>query len=458
MHCCHKSLHGFYNIQGSSDNFTNPERGFSVSRTFSEKWSDPLYRSDLQRIRNTGVTLVRRLYIIEKYRNSELPQSFLNLLKSDFETARQAGVKLVIRFAYNWDSSGTLNASGQDASKDRIFSHLDQMQPILQDNKDALAYMQAGFIGSWGEWHHSSNSLENTQDKTTILNKVLSVLPSDRMVALRYPRDKMAVFNNSNPLTPQEAFNGSYRARTGAHNDCFVSSIEDMGTYHWSDSNMRESEKNFLNLDNRYVVQGGETCYPSQYDDCPNVLKELGRMRWSQMEAEFHETVLQGWRDQGCMEEIRRRLGYRFRLINSTLPDRVKPNGTFTMSFKVTNDGWASPYNPRSLEVILRHRQTGQQYYLPVATSVRKWMPGTSRTVKVVGGIPANMPVGEYQVLLNLPDPTSRLYLRSEYSIRFANQNVWEASTGYNSLLRNIVIDPNTSGDNYSGSQFFKSR
>jgi hypothetical protein len=128
------------------------------------------------------------------------------------------------------------------------------------------------------------------------------------------------------------------------------------------------------------------------------------------------------------------------------------------MSFKVTNDGWASPYNPRNVEVILRNRQTGKQYYLSVAEAVRMWMPGETKTVKIVGGIPADMPSGEYQVLLNLPDPTSRLRNRPEYSIRLANQNVWEASTGYNSLLKSVTVDPSAGGDSYSGTQFFKSR
>lgn len=442
------------NYQSSSEDFANPERGFSVSR-LARNESEPLNLSDLQYWRSNTVTLIRRIYVIPN--NSALSQSFLDFVKNDLDTARKAGVKLFIRFTYNWDSSGTLEASGKDAPKDRILSHLDQLKPILQANKDIIAFMQAGFIGSWGEWHHSSNGLDNTNDKKTILNKILSVLPSDRMVSLRYPRDKMAIFGNT-ALTPQEAFSASYKARVGAQNDCFVASIEDMGTYHWSDPNIRESEKSFLNLDNRYVVQGGETCATSEYDDCPNVLKEMERMHWSQIEAEFHGDVLQGWRNQGCMEQIKRRLGYRFRLTNTKIQDRVKPAGTFSMSFTVTNDGWASLYNPRNLEVILRNTETGKKYYLPVAEPVRMWMAGATKEVKVEGGIPANMPAGKYQVLLNLPDPTSSLSNRPEYSIRLANQSTWEATTGYNSLLQSVIVDPNAAGNGYSGNKFFASR
>ena len=68
------------------------------------------------------------------------------------------------------------------------------------------------------------------------------------------------------------------------------------------------------------------------------------------------------------------------------------------------------------------------------------------------------MPNGEYQVLLNLPDPTTSLHNRPEYSIRLANQDVWEASTGYNSLLQKVIVDSNAEGGEYSGNQFFRSR
>ncbi len=46
---------------------------------------------------------------------------------------------------------------------------------------------------------------------------------------------------------------------------------------------------------------------------------------------------------------------------------------------------------------------------------------------------------GVYDVLLNLYDPL--LYDRPEYSIRFANYNTWEESTGYNLLFSGITIN-----------------
>ena len=158
------------------------------------------------------------------------------------------------------------------------------------------------------------------------------------------------------------------------------------------------------------------------------------------------------------MDEVERRLGYRFRLISSTTSESVKPGGTFAMSFKVTNDGWASPYNERLLEVVLRDTQTKKEYFLKVNEDPRKWMPGETKEVKISAGIPSSIPTGQYQVFLNLPDPSSRLSDRPEYSIRLANQDIWEPSTGYNSLQQSVSVDTNAGGDSYSGSLVFNPR
>jgi len=56
--------------------------------------------------------------------------------------------------------------------------------------------------------------------------------------------------------------------------------------------------------------------------------------------------------------------------------------------------------------------------------------------------LPADMPRGNYAVLLNLPDPMASLRGRPEYSIQLANTNAWEASTGFNSLNHTVGVAP----------------
>ncbi|MBD2773230.1 DUF4832 domain-containing protein [Iningainema sp. BLCCT55] len=439
----------------SNENFPNPERGFFVRfEPIGNQPFSPLELSKIQKVRSQNMTLIRRIYLLAEFRNKPLSSSFLKMVSNDCEIARKAGVKMIIRFSYNWQGGG------QDAPVARILSHLEQLKPIFRANYDVISFLEAGFIGFWGEWNKSSNGLhKNPEARKAVLFKALSVLPSERMVALRYSHYKRDAFNNENPLSPKQAFKGTYRARTGAHNDCFLAGVDDWGTYNSVDLNEIDRQKTFLNLDNRYVVQSGELCNRSEYDDCPNALKELARMRWSALNFNSSDGVeiIKDWEKQGCLTEIKSRLGYRFRLLKSVTSSRVKPGGKFLLNFEVINDGWASPYNPRKLEVILRNRKNSREYFLPVKDDPRMWMPGTTNVVNITGGIPANMPKGEYEVLLNLPDPTPKLYNYPEYSIRLANKNIWEASTGYNFLLRKVFVNTNK-GEDYSGKQFFKSR
>ena len=109
----------------------------------------------------------------------------------------------------------------------------------------------------------------------------------------------------------------------------------------------------YLNQDNRYVPQGGETCNDDPiYTVCSNALVDLARMRWSVLNKDYNDDVLSRWENEGCMNEVKQRLGYRFGLLQAILPDSAKPGGAINLNFNIVNYGFASPYNPRNLEII----------------------------------------------------------------------------------------------------------
>ncbi|MGC9342575.1 MAG: DUF4874 domain-containing protein, partial [Bacteroidales bacterium] len=146
---------------------TNPERGFYHQVTaFSE--DEGVSLAYLKNLKNQNISLVLSLYYLEKFKNSPLSQKQLNLIESDFGKLREAGVKCVLRFAYTNTMEGE-NAT--DAPIEIVETHIDQLKPILQENGDVVAFVQAGFIGAWGEWHSSSNNLTTTENKTRIVNK-----------------------------------------------------------------------------------------------------------------------------------------------------------------------------------------------------------------------------------------------------------------------------------------------
>jgi hypothetical protein len=142
--------------------------------------------------------------------------------------------------------------------------------------------------------------------------------------------------------------------------------------------------------------------------------------------------------------------------MQATISDSIKPTGTFNLDFQISNQGFASPFNPRSLEIILRNSMSGQRYRLVTEVDPRFWMAGDTMFVNVTGGIPANMTEGDYDAFLFLADPEYRLHDRPDYAIRLANVNLWEDFTGYNSLNHQIKITVNANGQTYAGANYFE--
>lgn len=478
--------------QASSETFPNPERGFAhendvvwpdaVTWDFCGQgnnytaynytaWNTPLELAFLREERNQGRSVVMSRYHLADFRNRELTPDYLAFLQKDFDTMRQAGLKMIMRFAYNYPMGGP------DATLAQILRHLEQLKPVLQKNVDVIAFVEAGFVGCWGEWHHSANGLDLPDDggissaQTQVINKWLEVLPKERMVAFRYPRQKFDYLGNTDfspvaPLTAQTAFTGTNRSRLAHHDDCFVCSDTHGGTY-WNPRGDFSEAPAFLEKENLFVVQGGEPGDPESIDpaqpgnvnslfsSCTTVTNLFRLQHWSTVglyNLGSDISAIKRWQRDGCWTTFNQKLGYRFQLVSSSIPTSVSKTKNLLMSFDIKNVGYASPYNPRRLELVLRNKTTKQVFKIVLNNGAlgvsnrtydpRFWQPNTTTKVTVNAPLPGTMPVGSYDMFINLPDPKRTLSKRPEYSIRLANQNVWEASTGYNALLRSITVNP----------------
>lgn len=417
----------------STENFANPERGFYHHTGDCDKAD--FAQTTLQSYRTSqGISLVMCVFYLAEYKNGPIAQAALDQLQQQINTVRAAGLKMVLRFAY------TTSTAGDDTTKDRILSHLDQLAPYLNSGKDVIAVVQAGLIGAWGEWYYTQNfgnagTVTSTDwaNRKAVTDKLLSVVPSTRMIQLRTPKFKRTMYSTT-AVQPGNAYNGSALSRIGHHNDCFLASADDFGTYENT-----SVEYPYLQADTTYVPMGGETCGSNPpRSSCPTATSELAQFHWSFINTDYEPTVLNSWSSGGCLADISKNLGYRFRLESGTYPATASPGGSLPVSFTVHNDGYATPFNPRNLELVLRNTSTGSTYKLAMSSDPRRWTAGASTTVSQTLTLPTNLPAGSYGLLLNLPDPL--LSTRPEYSIRLANQNTWDATTGMNSLLHTLTV------------------
>ena len=420
----------------STQDFSNPERGFYQQVDCS---SGPL---NAARLRNYGKilhqTLVMCAFILGDALDGPIPQPRLDLLQRQMDEVRQAGMKVVLRFAYNYSDTG------DDAPRDLLLEHMEQLRPILARNSDVIAAVQAGFIGSWGEWansrHYGNGTLseDNWRDRKMVFDKLIDVVPDMRMVQLRTPDFKHRLAG-AGALTREDAYQRTPAARTGHHNDCFLASDNDWGTYRL----LSPAGPEYLEADTAYVVMGGETChYNPPRSDCASALRELARFHWSYLNSQYHEEVLAAWRTGGCLPDIEQHLGYRISLRHAIIDRTAAPGAPLHLLLTLQNDGWAAPYNPRAVDLVLRSRSDGTTYHLPLNAEPRLWLPGRAIALRQTVQLPQALPPGDYALLLHLPDPAPSLRGRSEYAIRLANDNMWEADTGYHRLGVNVEVMP----------------
>jgi hypothetical protein len=368
-------------FEASSEPILNPERG----------WMDGagiglVDNASYDSIRASGKTLAYAKIRLDRFRAAPLDDAFLRALAAGFDRVRQAGIKVVLRFVYN-------DAANQpDAPLQIVEQHITQLAPVLREKADVIAVVQAGFIGSWGEWHGSTNGLETPAARKAVLEGLLKATP--RSVQVRTPRFKK-------DLLPAER-------RVGHHNDCFLASDTDQGTYEG------ESDKVWLEGDAKTTVVGGETCNPNPpRSECTTALAELARFRFTFLNDGYHPDVLASW--ASCKATITNKLGYRLILREVSWSETVRPGGLLHLRARIENEGFAPPFNPRKVVLAVGSSSVALRDVDP-----RTW--DKEGIIDVTLRIPA-LAAGTYPVTLSLPD---EMIARPEYAIRFANAGLWK--------------------------------
>ncbi|WP_165864909.1 DUF4832 domain-containing protein [Rufibacter latericius] len=413
----------------SNEIFPNPERGFMHLFPASSEGT-PLNPATLTSLKNNNLSLIQRVYYLEKFKDAPLSAAQLSLIQTDMDLIRQAGLKCVLRFAYTDQMNGT------DAPLAIIEQHLDQLKTPFEANKDVIAFVQAGFIGPWGEWHNSTNGLNTPENEKRILFKLLDVLPTELMVQVRTPGKKQQIFGTTSPLSKSVAYTADKVARVGHHNDCFMSGGTNYGTY-----NNIQTDKTYISNEALYVPTGGETCPPQggYNPNCTQGRTEMQLLKWTYLNLDYYQPTLNAWRNSGCFDEFQRNLGYRLALVDATLAAQAGTNQAYKLEINLTNKGYAPLYSLKNTYLVLKNKASGALHQVQVPVDLREVKPGTTykldQSVNLTG-----IPAGDYDLFLKITDRAESLKDRPEYSIRLANTDVWVAESGLNNLKHQLKI------------------
>jgi len=426
----------------------NPQRGFDHT-TETHYRADgsgytPLDAGTLQGYRADGVTQIVRVFYMEAFVDQRrLGPAWLQLVQHDYDTARAAGVSVITRFAYVQGGSYPYSAPYGDADLPTVLAHIKQLTPTLRRNADVIPTLQEGFIGLWGEGYYTDHFASDPANpgvlteadkdaRRQVIQAELAALPSSRSIQVRTMQMKQDALRTTSgtagALTPRQAHDGSAASRIGHHNDCFLASPDDFGTFL---SDPLSLDQDYLAAESRYVPVGGETCaVNAPRSEYPSASAEMAKYHYSYLNLDYNKDVLSTWGQDG-MTDAAKKLGYRFTLTSST----VTSGKHAAVSVSVRNDGWAAPYNHRPVQLVLTNGH--RHVTVPVRADASSWQPGTTATVTAsLRGVPA----GKWDVALAMPAAERSVSRDPAFAIQTANVGTWDATTGVNRLGQVVTV------------------
>ena len=275
-------------------------------------------------------------------------------------------MKIIARFSYVDDSDPSFAPPHNDAPKNIVLQHISQLKPIFQNNADVIYAIQSGFIGIWGEWYYTDYfgnadalTAQNIADRKAVTDSLLNALPVSRMIALRTPlwKTKLYAYNIvTDTLTKQERMEAV--PKQGSRDTTIVFWRIIMTILLMT----QPKKKNTGPQNSNYYSMGGESCNDdATYTNCTNAVKELKRFHWSYINDGYHPGVLSRWKTNGCYSDIEKKVGYRYRMIQASIPNNVLIGDSLRISLNITNDGWSRLVNKRKAELILK-KNSDKQY------------------------------------------------------------------------------------------------
>ena len=131
----------------------------------------------------------------------------------------------------------------------------------------------------------------------------------------------------------------------------------------------------------------------------------MATYHWSYLNQDYYEGILNLWKNK-CMDEIKRRLGYRFVLTEGKFNDNIKVGGKLQLQLKIKNEGFAAPFNPRDVTDNPHKKRNWRKTHFQSKYRPRRWAAGSTTEVGAEITLPKNLTAGEYNVYLNSPTPT----------------------------------------------------
>ena len=324
-----------------------------------------------------------------------------------------------------------------------ILRHIEQLKSVYEKNEDIIFVVEAGYLGSYGEWHDGKYD-KDKEKRNQVVNKLLKCIPESIQISLRKPSFIEDYIGNNQTVKKINAFSNDEIARLGLHNDGYLASETDLGTYNKSE---REESLLWQGKQTLYTLFGGE-CQnkDSIYTNLNNAIVDMEKRHCTYMNKTYDREVKEKWKKEIYTNKnsvyqgetgykyIENHLGYRLviRDVNMICTKRK-----INIGINIENVGFGNIIRKKQLGFILKNEDN--QYYIESDIDIRKQLNEKMYELTIAEELPKNVKIGEYEVYLKIEEPYESLKNNNYYSIKLANNNVWNENLGAN-YIGNITI------------------
>ena len=421
----------------SKETLRNPDRGFyRLVQVKLEKGDQDFqdFRGVIENINeeDTDVSIISfQVNLINYVEDTEISDKKIDDINEYFSIMREYGYQVIFRVVY--DSEGVENP---EPEFDEILSQIDRLHDVYVENEDIILVVEAGFLGSYGEWH-SGKYDEDINKRNELIEKLLDIIPEKIQINLRRPSFITDYTGSMDTVTKANAYSSEKIARLGLHNDGYLASDTDLGTY---EEEEREQSLNWQGKQTMFTIFGGE-CQnkDSIYTDLENAIPDMNKRHCTYMNKTYDREVKEKWKNliyngigiynnETGYKYIQDHLGYRLVLRNSDID--ILNTGNIEVKIKIENVGFANIVREKQIVLILK--SDNEKYSIKTTIDIREKEQDGFYEFTISEELPEDIKSGNYDLYLNIQEPYESLMENNNYKIKLANTHTWDEEVGAN--------------------------
>ncbi len=294
-----------------------------------------------------------------------------------------------------------------------LLDHHERLIEAIADRYDgdpAIAFVEIGSLGHWGEWHTGTNNGTQipfaSQDVCEAVANQYTKYFKNKILLMRRPTkmaadNKMGLFNDS--------FGDVYQTE-----DCFIN---------WFNKGYTDPQTGVLNPPMQdfwmYAPSGGEVANQpgEQYITDENIEQTLRQIKmshtsWLGPSGPFYSTSGEIKKN---LDIVQTSMGYKFYISEAAIDKNEIIDGTRTLRVTMTNIGNAPFYYNWPLKLYIEDFNNSIKHVITADFDIRKLMPDSRAEIQFL--IPKEYHNNTYKAYIGIADPS-----RDQAAIHFANK------------------------------------